>query len=201
MPTPLTPAEKVTLARDHKVGPWFIEGIASLTSALELSPDVLEEAVGLRTAFRISTIRLRLCAGVAFATLRLPNGAFTGLRIADLRYGCCWKTFPKDKTMLCHSCSQEVPASEVGRIYLNLAPTLYTSSWNSHFKFTVQDIFCSSCNQRFITQTTTCLNRNVQHAAGPLYIFLASYSGDPKLASDKLIREFFKDEINEYAGH
>ncbi|KAF6750639.1 hypothetical protein DFP72DRAFT_909703 [Ephemerocybe angulata] len=55
----LDPVEKITLAREHRISKWFIQGLTSLVKDdLKLSLDELEDSVGLRTAYRIVGIKL-----------------------------------------------------------------------------------------------------------------------------------------------
>ncbi|KAF6750655.1 hypothetical protein DFP72DRAFT_774324, partial [Ephemerocybe angulata] len=52
----LSPAERVTLAREHRVSKWFFQGVTSLVKDA-LSLDDLEASVGIRTAYRILGIK------------------------------------------------------------------------------------------------------------------------------------------------
>ncbi|KAF5341054.1 hypothetical protein D9611_006151 [Ephemerocybe angulata] len=59
----LSPVEKITLAREHRVSKWFIQGLTSLVEDnLKLSLDELEASVGLRTAYRILGIKHEHCS-------------------------------------------------------------------------------------------------------------------------------------------
>ncbi|KAF5341244.1 hypothetical protein D9611_006149 [Ephemerocybe angulata] len=53
----LSPTEKITLAREHRISKWFFQGVTSLVKD-NLSLDDLETSVGIRTAYRILGIKL-----------------------------------------------------------------------------------------------------------------------------------------------
>ncbi|KAJ3523532.1 hypothetical protein NMY22_g11398 [Coprinellus aureogranulatus] len=199
----LTPVEKVTLARDHKIAPWLVEGLKSLTSDTELSPDALEEVVGLRTAFQLTAVRLKLATIASqFTTVRQPQGNWAGVRIRDICQNCCYKPFVKDKTITCMSCSKSLQTDQAGVIYIKAQPSLRATYWDTHFCLKFSDLFCSSCDSQFITGATTCQNCGKTHLNfDTLLIYLGFHSSTARgvsVQTDALIQETFKEEIHEY---
>lgn len=191
------PVEKVTLGREHKVVSWLIEGLMALTWVdRQLSPDALAKAVGLLTAFRIYTAQRRQSSTHArIAPIRLPTGTVTGIPIADLRHGCCWKLVVMDEVKSCHSCSTRLPTNEVGSVFTKAAPSTHTNKNHCYFGARFADCLCGSCHNQFFAPTVFC-----QHCNAPSHsdflVFLGHHSSLVP-SNESLIREVFQEEIRE----
>ncbi|TEB24875.1 hypothetical protein FA13DRAFT_1738887 [Coprinellus micaceus] len=193
-PFDLAPVEKVTLARDHRVASWLVEGLTSLTlRETELSPDQLEEAVGLQTAFRIVSIQV---AGLTKAT---------GLSTSAIRCGGCYKPCLEDQ-FACHSCSKVLSSEGTVAMYIATSSVsgnnIYNCDSGVQFGFPSQYLYCNSCSRRAITRYTNCKLCSTCVCNGSanfqIYASFGQVPQDTRPSTEIVVRTTFKDEIQEY---
>lgn len=202
----LTAVEKVALARDHKVASWLVEGLTSLASE-DLSPDALEEAVGIRTAFRLATLRNKTLSSSMMSSRFIDGSKRSSLALDSLYCVYCVKPLFSQEVR-CHSCAKKLEKTTPGTIYMGRESTHTVHNrieTGDCFHFSIQFLLCSSCHSRVIADDTRCPFCAATYAP-PTYPFdirtsehlLVSCSPTPTPSSETSVREVFKDEIREY---
>lgn len=196
----LTPSEKVNLGLEHKVSSWLVEGLTALVSG-ELSPDSLEEAFGLRMAYRIASMQLLSRKPTMVSTVMVGGQHRTGVSLSALYCGCCIERFVKEK-IKCNSCSAELNPTAPGTGYLDgtISPVMVGHSLGSCFYFSVDCVYCSACSGKMIHESFPChscshstsLTENVYACHDPP-IYVHHRASSIELS----IRETFRDEIQE----
>ncbi|RXW14142.1 hypothetical protein EST38_g11711 [Candolleomyces aberdarensis] len=111
----LSPVEKVTLARAHKVAKWLKEGLNEIVTQEEaLKPDELKAHLGLETAFRLMWIQIQ--------SSKRPQVA-SNPRITLGSLGCCngHPVFTSPKT--CMHCTGVISIGDPEAMYVDLSCT------------------------------------------------------------------------------
>lgn len=168
----------------------------------QFSPDALAEAVGLRTAFRIGTARLRSYSAThsRILPIRLAAGNGTGISIADVCLPCCWKHAVMDEFKRCHSCSADLVTNEVGAVYITPKPTLHTSGNHCYFRPRIPHFLCGSCHNQFFAQAFTCPHCNEPTTSESEFIIFLGRHSSLVPSHEIILREVFLDEIGECEG-
>lgn len=195
----LTAVEKVTLARDHKVAAWLVEGLSGLTFGEEarMSPDALEEAVGTRTAFRVARIQAELAHSATVIPVTNQGTLRTEVNLTALRCVHCEKPLVVKTPFACEGCNEGI---SVG--WLNIS-SFNVSIRGSEFQFgfSCGSLYCKSCQRRVVSSSFCCAScsRTVVHNH-TIWASLSSVGSSDALSGATRIREVFADEIREYDG-
>lgn len=196
----LSAVEKVTLARDHKVARWLVEGLTCLVSE-DLSPDELEEAVGARTAFRLVTIRYKSFSSSLGSPIFINGAKRTGFSAAAVHCGNCAKPFFNEE-FKCQSCASIILKGTPGSIYMGSTSgaTGHTHSGiGDCFHLNLQQIYCSLCSRRVIVGNTSCSScARVLPYISNILLSLCCELRFSVPVTEALVRDLFKDEIREY---
>ncbi|KAJ3496254.1 hypothetical protein NMY22_g19837 [Coprinellus aureogranulatus] len=203
--TSLTSIEKVALGRKHRIVSWFVEGLMDLWADDEITPDALEEAVGLRTAFRICAARLQLERVPQHATivpLVVKSQVCYGFRMADLRCIECMGRIVNTTYGSCDFCAKKHIASAVGSLYVT-TPVAFSEVRGVRntcvVQASVKSFACIACHRGFATEGQV---KCPSCAMSLYYICVVAGSSAENIPSPEtlssleiMIREMFKDEI------
>lgn len=193
----MTPIEKVTLGREHRVGPWLEEGLISLVKCHpDLSLDDLEAAVGLRTAYRIVGLRAKHGAFHSALHPTIADGGFhTTLPFARLRCKFCSGFAFKD-SFGCHGCKVHIALDKEGDGYVRASKVKSTSSVVFH-EIELRELFCASCCRSSIQRSIPCVScKRTIEQTGHVMFFLDSLDALSSVGSRE-VRGVFADEFNE----
>ncbi|KAJ3523533.1 hypothetical protein NMY22_g11397 [Coprinellus aureogranulatus] len=198
----LTPLDKVALGREHKVTSWLVDGLTSL-AVEEMSPDALEEAVGLRTAFRIAVMQAKPRSLGLVNTVVVNGTKRTGVTLSALYCAYCLKPF-MGELFNCQSCRRSLEYTTPGTAYIQagMSGVMVESALGSCFYFNVQHIHCTSCAQRAITGNIAChsCSRSTSYTDNVYACHDPGASSAPTTkpsSLEALVREVFHDEIQE----
>ena len=110
----LSPVEKVTLARDHKVAKWLKEGLNEIVTQEEiLEPDELKSYLGLETAFRLVWIQNQ--------SFRRPQvQSNPSITLGSL--GCHNDHLLYTSPTSCKSCHQQISMDDPEAMYVHSTP-------------------------------------------------------------------------------
>ncbi|KAJ3542743.1 hypothetical protein NMY22_g3399 [Coprinellus aureogranulatus] len=150
LPQLLTAVEKVNLGRTYRVSSWLINGLMDLTWAeKDLSPEALGEAVGLPTALRICSARLRKLSQYSrIVPVEVLSKLHVGFCISAIccSFTKCLKPMVKGKVASCSTCSREFVVNAVGSIFTPAAPQLHLGPeiYCPFFLIPVPDLRCTA---------------------------------------------------------
>ncbi|TEB28176.1 hypothetical protein FA13DRAFT_1690812 [Coprinellus micaceus] len=200
----LTAVDKIALGLDHKVVSWLLEGLTTVVSKVHEFPvDGLEEAVGLRTAYRIAGVRSKTNSGAATTSITVGGNQCAAFPLTAIHCGFCCKLVVMGG-LGCQSCSKTLGNDILGAIYMS--PTADTSkvSLNSTvgghcFYLQAQNINCTLCHRPAIPHGITCPSCSNHHLnTTNIYLSLCPPSPSQTVPStEDLVREVFKNAIEE----
>ncbi|TEB28186.1 hypothetical protein FA13DRAFT_1735804 [Coprinellus micaceus] len=200
----LTAVDKIALGLDHKVVSWLLEGLTTVVSkAHEFPVDALEEAVGLRTAYRIAGIRSKTNFGATATSITVGGNQCAAFPLTAIRCGFCCKPVVTGG-LGCQSCSKTLRNDILGAIYMSPvteAPKVcLNSTVGGHCLYLrAHYINCTSCHCPAIPHGITCPSCN-HHHLNSTNVYLSLCPPTPSHAvplTEGLVREAFKDEIEE----
>lgn len=187
--TGLSCLEKISLARDHRVGAWLIEGLTSLALG------------GLRTAFRLAMVRNESLGHSMITPLVIGGSRFAGFSCASLHCVFCVKPFNTGE-LKCQTCSSSFANHVPGAFYVasdaSTAQVLRLDDLGQCFSVPIRDLRCGSCHRRrFVVGTAYSSCGTHSSPVTSIFISLCFKSTSPTHSIDTLIRDAFKDEIRE----
>ena len=195
--------EKVAFGLDHKVKSWLIEGLTAMASITQEFPlNSLDEAVGLRTAYRIAGIHMKANSGATSTSIAVGETQYAAFPVTAICVTCLMQVAAGG--LACRSCSKTLESGILGAVYVS--PSADTSKVfvntvaRGHcFYFPAGHITCGSCHQPAIPQGITCPSCKQSHV-GTTNIYLSLCRPIPSqnvLSIEDLVREAFKSEIEE----
>ncbi|KAJ2924442.1 hypothetical protein H1R20_g12645, partial [Candolleomyces eurysporus] len=170
----LSPFEKVTLARAHKVVKWLKEGLNEIVTQEEaLKPDELKAHVGLETAFRLMWIQIQ-----SLKRSQVASGPRITLGSLGCYNGHAVFTGPRN----CKGCSREISIGDPEAMYVDPSSTGTFKYGNTGTEpgsiMSLANLRCKNCSSKPLSCT--------------LY-------GSPNTNTDTVhVEEVFKEEIASY---
>lgn len=191
------------MGRNHKVSSWLVEGLTALVLGdMQLSLDALEEAVNLRTAYRITAIQVKTRKALV-NTVVVDGGVYTGVSLSALYCDSCDKPFFKGHVD-CHSCSKTLQCEAPGACYITGSTSAMRTNANmgAYFHFQIWHVYCTMCSSRFFTRTLSCNSCDRSTSLSEDFNACIDPPSSNAYASDSLsieamVREAFKEELDE----
>lgn len=192
--------EKVSLSREHKVEKWLVEGLTSLASGEpELSPDELEQAIGLRASFRIVGIQNKALSKPMITSSLIDGGNATRLALSVLHCGYCVKPMIASECT-CQSCHQSAEPGTLGPVYISSSTTtsmLNRADVGLSFYFRLDSLLCYACSRSFMPGGMKCAACNKNNTSSINLIIPLASSRVLGCSMEAMVREVFKEEIEE----
>ncbi|KAJ2924440.1 hypothetical protein H1R20_g12646, partial [Candolleomyces eurysporus] len=187
----LSPFEKVTLARAHKVVKWLKEGLNEIVTQEEaLKPDELKAHVGLETAFRLMWIQIQ--------SLKRPQVALNP-RITLGSLGCynghAVFTGPRN----CKYCSREISIGDPEAMYMDPSPTVTYKHGDAGIELgmNLANLRCKNCSYTPIyCKSYSCPSCGSSTPYASFWII--SSPAQNTNADTVSVEEVFKEEIASY---
>jgi hypothetical protein len=196
----LTPVEKVTLARAHKVAKWLKEGLSEILVQEEtLQPDELEAHLGLRTAFHLVWIRNQLSAKAA----QVANGSILRITLGSLGCSQCGNA-PILFLRYCKSCGHPIEKDDPlhPQIPVDSLVRSTCSSGGIEFYVALSDLRCKHCSKSPYPSlvSVACRLCNSHVSSQSLKLVFPSIAPSPPDTNAVMVKveEVFKEELASY---
>lgn len=208
----LTPKEKLTLARSYRIADWLTESLTAIAQDLPVkSLDELEASVGLRTAYRIVGIQVKVLSVRCNSLTEIANDAVT------LLHGVY--TIPAGRLLCCDCTSilrvrslgiQSPPVSGAG--FCNCGQAFSkaiaeaqcpTQQLTERGRYQVENgLKCGTCKGSLVFTCEKCsqLGTGVIAKRRASFYFTSDREVQDQMAQT-LVKETFRDELEEIHAH